>query len=242
MRLVIPPLVFGALALTACASTPTPTPTATPTDAAAAQHDQVAAQDDHTAAAQAAKFDPAARQTKARCTGRASRGDVEIEVCWTSEVNPTAEHLKKAQRYHALAEEQRAASEKLRQAEVSACAGVSEIDKTMSPFSHPEDVAAVTPLKSPAAPSRPEGAVITFRATEGMTAPRLEKLVSCQLARNACLENNNAQEMAYCPLVLKNVKATVTPTTDGLFSVSIRSDDPAIAQEVLKRSEALVIH
>jgi hypothetical protein len=237
MRLAIPPLLFGALALTACASTPT----ATTTDTAAAQHEQVAAHDEHVAAAQTAKFDPAARQTKARCTGRAVRDEAEIEVCWTSEVNPTADHLKKAQRYHALAEEQRAASEKLRQAEGTACSGVSEIDKTMSPFSHPEDVAAVAPLKSATAPGRPDGAVITFRATEGMTAPRLEKLVNCQLARNACLENN-AQEMAYCPLVLKNVKATVTPTSDGLFSVVIRSDDPAIAQEVLKRSEALVIH
>lgn len=236
MRLVMPQLAFVALALTACASTP---PTPTTTEAAAAQHDQLAAHNAQAAAKQAAKYDPAARQEKYRCTGRSAREGIDVEVCWSSEVNPTADHLKKAQRYHALAEEQRAASEKLRQAEQTACTGVSELDKTMSPFSHPEDVDNVVPLKSSAA--RPEGAVITFRATEGMTAPRLEKLVNCQLARNACLENA-AQEMAYCPLVLKNVKATVTPTGGGLFAVSIRSDDPSIAQEVLRRSEALVIH
>lgn len=236
MRFVMPQLAFAALALTACASAP---PTPTTTEAAADQHDALAAHNDQAAAKQAAKYDPAARQEKYRCTGRTAREGIDVEVCWSSEVNPTADHLKKAQRYHALAEEQRAASEKLRQAEQTACTGVSELDKTMSPFSHPEDVDNVVPLKSTAA--RPEGALITFRATEGMTAPRLEKLVNCQLARNACLENA-AQEMAYCPLVLKNVKATVAPTAGGLFSVSIRSDDPSIAQEVLRRAEALVIH
>ena len=237
MRFAMPQLAFVTLAFTACASTPTPQSP----DAAAAQHDQAAASHDQAAAKQIAKFDPAARQSKHRCTGRAARGEAEIEVCWTSEINPTAEHLKKAQRLHALAEEQRATSEKLRQAEVSACSGVSEIDKTMSPFSHPEDVATVTPLKSAGASPRPEGALITFRAIDGMTAQRLEKLVNCQLARNACLENA-AAEMAYCPLVLKNVKATVSPPgTDGLFTIAVRSDDPTIAQEVLKRSEALVV-
>lgn len=237
MRFAMPQLVLVTLAFTACASTPTPQTT----EVAAAQHDQLAASDDKAAAAHVASYDPAARQTKQRCTGRAAREDAEIEVCWTSEVNPTADHLKKAQRLHALAEEQRATSEKLRQAEVTACSGVSEIDKTMSPFSHPEDVASVTPLKTAGASPRPEGALITFRAIDGMTSPRLEKLVNCQLARNACLENN-AQEMAYCPLVLKNVKATVSPTGDGLFAIAVRSGDPSIAQEVLKRSQALTVH
>jgi hypothetical protein len=236
MRFAMPQLAVVALAFTACASTPTPQTT----DAAAAQHEQLAAHDDQVAAAQVAKYDPAARQTKQRCTGRSAHEEADVEVCWTSEVNPTADHLKKAQRYHALAEEQRATSEKLRKAETSACAGVSELDKTRSPFSHPEDVATVTPLKSAGASPRPEGALITFRATEGMTAPRLERLVNCHLARNACLEND-AKELAYCPLVLKNVKATVTSTSDGLFSVAVRSEDPAIAQEVLKRAEALVV-
>jgi hypothetical protein len=239
MRFAIPQLAFASatIALAACASTPIPATT----EAAAAQHDQVAARDDHAAAHQVEKYDPAARQTKMRCTGRAPGGEAEVEVCWTSEVNPTADHLKKAQRLHALAEEQRAASEKLRKAEVTACTGVSEIDKTMSPFSHPEDVSSVSPLKTAGASPRPEGALITFRAIDGMTSQRLEKLVNCQLARNACLENG-ASEMAYCPLVLKNVKASVSPGGDGLFVITVRSDDPAIAQEILKRSEALTVH
>ena len=239
MRLAIPQLAlaFSTIALAACAGAPLPATT----EAAAAQHDQLAASDDHAAAGHIAKFDPAAQQTKMRCTGRAPGGEADIEVCWTSEVNPTADHLKKAQRLHALAEEQRAASEKLRKAEVSACSGVSEIDKTMSPFSHPEDVSSVAPLKTAGTSPRPQGALITFRAIDGMTSQRLEKLVNCQLARNACLENS-AQEMAYCPLVLKNVKASVSPGGDGLFVITVRSDDPAIAQEILKRSEALTMH
>lgn len=238
MRFVMPQLALVTLAFTACASTP---PTPKTTEAAAAQHDQVAAIHDHAAAAQIAKYDPAARQDRTRCTGGNAASDADVEICWSSEVNPTADHLKKAQRLHALADEQRALSEKLRKAEVSACAGVSELDRTMSPFSHPEDVASVAPLKTAGTSPRAEGALITFRAINGMTAPRLEKLVNCQLARNACLENS-AQEMAYCPLVLKNVKATVAPGGDGLFVITVRSNDPAIAQEILKRSEALTIH
>lgn len=237
MRFVMLPLAFVTLALSACASTPTPQTT----EVAAAKHDQVAAAHDQAAAGQIAKYDPAARQTKMRCTGHSPREEADIEVCWTSEVNPTADHLQKAQRLHALAEEQRAASEKLRRAEVSACSGVSELDRTMSPFSHPEDVATVTPLKTAGASPRPEGALITFRAIDGMTSDRLEKLVNCQLARNACLENS-ASEMAYCPLVLKNVKATVNPSSDGLFAIAVRSEDPSIAQEILKRAQALTIH
>lgn len=237
MRLVMPQLAFVALALSACASTPT----AQTNEAAAIKHDQAAAKDEQIAAAQAAKYDPNARQTKYRCTGRAARADAEIEVCWTSIVNPTDDNLKKAQRYKKLAEAQRTASQKLRDAEGGACVGVSEIDRTMSPFSHPEDVAMVAPLQSTVPPTRPEGALITFKATEGMTAPRLEKLVACQLSRNACMDNP-AEEMAYCPLALKDVRATVTTTPDGLFVVAIRSDNPAIAQEVLKRAKALVTY
>lgn len=238
MRIVMPQLALVTLAFTACASTP---PTPQTTEAAAAQHDQVAAINEYAAAAHISKYDPGARQSKSRCTGRGAAGVADVEVCWTSEVNPTAAHLKKAQRLHALAEEQRALSEKLRATEVTACSGVSELDKTMSPFSHPEDVASVAPLRTGGTSPRAEGALITFRAIDGMTSQRLEKLVNCQLARNACLENS-AEEMAYCPLVLKNVKATVAPGGDGLFVITVRSDDPAIAQEVLKRSEALTIH
>jgi len=65
MNLTSSTLVFVPLAFIACASTPIPETT----DAAAAQHDQLAARDDQLAAAQAAKYDPNARHNKGRCAG-----------------------------------------------------------------------------------------------------------------------------------------------------------------------------
>jgi hypothetical protein len=231
-----PLLGYVALTLTACAATPPLT-----SEAAAVKNDKAAIRNDQLARQEAAKYNPAARQDRGRCTGGSGREGAEIEVCWSSIVNPTEENLKKAQRYQKLAEAQRAASQKLREAEGGACANVSEFDRTMSPFSHPEDVEAVAPLQTSVPPVRPEGALITFRATAGMTGPRLERLITCQLSRNACVDNNTP-EMAYCPLVLKDVRASVTTTPAGLFAVAIRSDNPAIAQEVLKRAQALLVH
>jgi len=234
---MMPMIGYVALTLTACAGAPPPQTI----DDAAAKSDQAAAKNDQHAGAQAAKYDPAARQDRGKCVGRGGREGAEIEVCWSSVVNPTADHLKKAQRYQKLAEAQRAVSQKLRDAEGGACSDVSELDRDMSPFSHPEDIEAVAALQTTVPPVRPEGALITFRATAGMTGPRLERLITCQLSRNACMDNNTP-DMAYCPLVLKDVRANVTTTPGGLFAVAIRSDNPAIAQEVLKRAQALVIH
>lgn len=237
MRFMMPIIGYVALTLTACAGAPTPQSA----DAAAEKHDLAAERDDKLAAEQAAKYDPTARQSKDKCVARGGRDASAVEVCWTSTVNPTAENLKKAQRYQKLAEAQRAASQKLREAEGGACVGVSELDRDMSPFAHPEDVENVTPLQTKIPPVRPEGAMITFRASTGMTGPRLERLISCQLSRNACLEGETP-DMSYCPLVLEDVRAEVTSTPDGLFAVAIRSDNPAIAQEVLRRAQALVVH
>lgn len=46
-------------------------------------------------------------------------------------------------------------------------------------------------------------------------------------------------EMPYCPLVPKNVSASVTATDTGLV-VAIRSGDPEVAREILKRAQTLV--
>ncbi|MEO7329881.1 MAG: hypothetical protein ABI193_14985 [Minicystis sp.] len=237
MRSFVPALAFMASALTACASTSPPQPT----EITAERSDRLAALNDERGALHEAKYNPKARTSAGRCAGGGRDPGLGLGVCWSSEENPTADHLKRAQRYHALAEKQRAESERLRSAESQACDGVAVADREMSPFSHPEDVAAVEQLLSTTNPPRLEGALITFQSVEGMTAPRLERLVSCHLARNACLENA-VSEMAYCPLTLKNVKASVAPTTGGLFVVAVRAEDPAVAQEILRRSQALLSH
>jgi hypothetical protein len=82
------------------------------------------------------------------------------------------------------------------------------------------------------------GAIITFRAVKGMTAQWLQRVVDCHLARNAAL-GHELPEMAYCPLVPKDVSAHVSATDTG-FAVAVRSDDATTAAEILGRARSLV--
>jgi hypothetical protein len=70
-----------------------------------------------------------------------------------------------------------------------------------------------------------------------MTAPWLQRLIDCHLARNAAL-GHEVPEMPYCPLVPKGVTATVRPTPTG-FAVEIRSSDRDTAKEIVRRAEGL---
>jgi hypothetical protein len=70
-----------------------------------------------------------------------------------------------------------------------------------------------------------------------LTAEWLQRVVDCHIARNNAL-GNNMPEMAYCPLVPKGVTAKVASLGNG-FAVTIESKDPASAQEVLRRAQAL---
>ena len=152
------------------------------------------------------------------------------------------------------AAEHRAASQALRDAEARACVGIAESDRDRSPFDHRENVASVEPLyvmdrgavdvsgSGPAQPPRGTrhlaGAVVMLRAAPGMTAEWLQRVVDCHLARNAAL-GHEVPEMPYCPLVPNGAEATVTPARGG-FAVTIQSDVPASAEEVLRRSRGLL--
>lgn len=229
-------LILGstALLLSACSSTPG----GQPHDASVAHHEAMAANEEINASAHAAQYDAAADVPKTRC----SHGQGEAGACWSSLANPTAEHLKAAEQHRKMAADHRAASQALRDAEASACAGLSEQDRDMSPFAHREDIAGVAALESKSslkpAVTRREGAIVTFRATPGLTAQWLQRIVTCHLARSAAM-GHVMPEMPYCPLVPKDVSASVTATDTG-FAVAIRSDDPEVAREIFKRAEALV--
>ena len=152
------------------------------------------------------------------------------------------EHLAVAEQHRKMAADHRAASQALRDAEARACAGISEADRDMSPFEHREDIASVERLVVTIGPAKVQykrraGAVVTFRATPGMSAPWLQRLVDCHLARNAAL-GHVVPEMPTCPLVPKDVSATVTATQSG-FAVSITSDDDATVDEIIRRAESL---
>ena len=221
---------IGSLALIACASTPG----AQPSDMSAAQHEQAAASQESQAAPHEAQYNPTAKQAVSHCGGNRS-------PCWTSEINPTQDHLSDAENHRKMAADHRAASQALRDAEGQACAGVPDSDRDTSPFSHREDIANVQPayahVSGKQAGDHLSGAIVSFRAVPGMTAEWLQRVVDCHLARNNVL-GNTMPEMSFCPLVPKGVSAKVSSTGDG-FAVTIESPDANTAQEVLRRAQGL---
>jgi hypothetical protein len=202
------------------------------------EHQQAAAHENE-AAPHLASYDPNAKETKQSCTGRAyTQG-----ACWTSVTNPTDAHKADADKHRKMAADHRAAAESLRQAEAQACSGLAESDRDTSPFDHREDITTVTPATmmvprgAKSQTSQVVGATVGFRAVPGLTAEWLQRIVDCHIARNNSL-GNSMPEMSYCPLVPKGVSAKVSSTGNG-FDVTIQSNDPTSAQEVLRRAQAL---
>ena len=68
---------------------------------------------------------------------------MDLDTCWTSVSNPTAEHLREAEEHRRHAADHRASSVALRDAEARACVGITPDDRDMSPFEHVEDIATV---------------------------------------------------------------------------------------------------
>lgn len=207
-----------------------------PHDASSAGHEAMAQQEDQAADAHyvaATESEQSVDKDSSQC----GRGG-----CWTSAANPTEQHKKDAERHRELAAKHRAASAALVTAEQQACEGVSDDDRDISPFYHREDISSVSVLEEPiatgkAAVKKTTGAKIEFKATEGMTAEWLQRVVDCHIARASAM-GHNMPEMDYCPLVLNGVKATVASARNG-FVVRVTSNDPATVKEVVRRAEAL---
>ena len=239
--LKLTPLCLLVAALGACAGAPG----TQPHEMSATRHEAMAQQAERGAALHQAQYDAGASEKTAHCgrTNFTVATGVATPACWTSTRNPTAEHLEQANELRKVAAEHRAASQVLRDAEARACVGLSDEDRDMSPFAHREDIATVEPLYANVSSgkgqyARLRGAVITFRAVPGMTAEWLQRIVNCQLARNAAL-GHDVPEMPYCPLVPRGVTATVSPAPAG-FAVAVASDDVGTATEVLRRARTLV--
>lgn len=228
------------LVAAACASTPG----ARPHDMSAAQHEGDGQSHAATANRHAAQYQPNLTRERTRCSPRgASRSSTDIGTeCWTFVSNPTAEHLRTAREHQGHADDHRAASAALRGVEVRACFGLSIDDQDTSPFDHVEDIASVRALTKKVGTNkapfqRTVGAVVTLRAIPGMTTEWLQRVVDCHLARNAAL-GHPVDEMPNCPLAPNGARAHVVSTRSG-FAVSIRSDDPPTAREILSRAKRL---
>lgn len=215
------------------------TPGAAPHDMSVAGHEHAAEAADAAATQHASQYDPAAQGSKTRCSS--GQKDTGVQPCWTEETNPTKEHLADAERMRKAAADHRAASQALRDAEASACAGLSETDRDTSPLLRGGDVARVDELRSAMGaikgnPARVVGASVTIRAVPGLTKEYLQRLVSCHVTRNSAM-GHAMPEMAACPLAVKGATATVE-SADGAFRVDVRGDDDAAAAEILKRARA----
>jgi len=230
------------LGLVACASTPS----AKPQDMSKAQHEQTAVQHEQTAARLASSYDPStAKEVAAKEVDETSARP--YGGSWISDTRATSEQKADAEKHRKIAAEHRAAAQALREAEARSCEGISDTDRDRSPFEHREDITGVTPHSAVKSPGdvgykQPEmslkGAVVTFRAVPGMTAEWLQRVVDCHLARNASM-GFGMPEMSFCPLAVKGARAKVTSAGNG-FSVTVESNDPATAQEILRRAQALV--
>lgn len=227
-------LILGiAASAVACGSTPG----AKPHDMSAASHVTAANAEETHAAEHTAQYDPNAKpDAKKDCTGSPKL------PCWNSDRNPTAKHLEMAEAHRKAAADHRAAAKALAEAESRACSGLAPSDRDMSPFAHREDLAGVTPLTENVVSGKTKsvktvGAVIKVRAVPGLTAEWLQRIVTCHLARASAL-GHEMPEMPYCPLVPKGATAQVESAGDG-FNVSVRSDDPEAAKEILRRASAL---
>jgi hypothetical protein len=205
-----------------------------PHDMSQAQHEAMAKHEETAAEGHADQHDPDAKKAESVCSGKGG--------CWTSVSNPTAKHGEDATRHHELAQKHRAASNALASAEASACAGMSDDDRDISPFYHREDIASVAPLTETVkagkgTTGKEAGSTVVFRAVPGMTAEWLQRVVDCHLARAAAM-GHQMPEMDYCPLELKGVKANVTSAGNG-FAINVSADDAATIAEIQKRSKAL---
>lgn len=225
--------------ITACMGTPG----AAPHDMSVAQHEREADAHARSAEAHEDQFDPdAGTRGCFRAAGRRAERRI---ICWTSVRNPTAVHLAAAEAHRRNAAEHRAASAAPREAETRACAGVDPDDRDMSPFAHAEELVSVRALRSVRQipgrgfrGSRAAGAVVTFRAVDGMTIESLQRVIDCHLARNASL-GHVVPELPDCPLVPRGVRARVSSSADG-FVVAIRSRNARVAREILSRARRLV--
>lgn len=77
------------------------------------------------------------------------------------------------------------------------------------------------------------GADVHVRAKPGMTAQWLARLAECHGVREAA---GMACTSAECPLRLARVTTSVSTTATG-FILAIRSDDPAVAREIVRRAQ-----
>ena len=131
--------------------------------------------------------------------------------------------------------------------EARACGGISDGDLKNAPFARPEEITSVQPLLVEAYPRDDNpptyelgGALVTLRASPGLTSEWLQRLVNCDLARGGALADS-VPELSNSPLAFRGASVYVHSTGDG-FAIEISSDEQRIAKEILASAERLFQH
>jgi hypothetical protein len=87
-------------------------------------------------------------------------------------------------------------------------------------------------------PGQLDGAVVTFRRVEGLTARHLQRALDCQVARNVALRYS-AADTRWCPLAVRGVRARAELTERGM-EVRLEADDADEVTETYARAVALL--
>lgn len=214
---------------------------ARPTDMSVEAHEATAASLDGHGDAHRTEQESGTEDARSRCGP--ARGDMDARPCWTSTLNPTAEHTRQIDAFRKAAADHRAAAQALRDSESAACTGLSDDDRDTSPFAHREDLTSATELTIASTDGKTKGTVvrgasITLRAVPGLTKEYLQRVVGCHLARNASM-GFSMTEMDFCPLGVKGARATVN-AVDGGFRVDVEGDGDQAIAEIGRRAKALV--
>jgi hypothetical protein len=157
---------------------------------------------------------------------------------WTSEVNPTMQHLRDAKERGDVATMYRATVPALRDAEDSWCSDLADADRDIGPFYHREDIHRVERLRNLPRSPAVIGARVVFHARPGMNAPWLQRVVDCHLARCAAIRASDP-ELPFCGLALRGVTAQVASVPGGL-AVEVVAPDRPTADLVLRRARDLI--
>lgn len=161
------------------------------------------------------------------------------DIAWAARMAPTPQQASQLEALRDAARAHRIASAAVRAAESTACGGLGNDDRDVSPFFYRDDVVDVQPLRAGdgTVPGRLDGAAVTFRRVEGLSAARMQRLVDCQIARDLALEYR-VPEVPWCPLAVAGTLAWVADAERGL-EVRMAAASADAATETYLRARAL---
>ncbi|MGC9986588.1 MAG: hypothetical protein ABSF35_23590 [Polyangia bacterium] len=124
-----------------------------------------------------------------------------------------------------------------------ACVGVPAKEREMGLLAYRDGIVNVAPLQEDTFAGkikaiRTEGAIIALRAMPGISVPWLERVNQCHVALVGS-GRLPASEAAIDPLAIPGTQLSATEVYAG-YVLSIKGIDHSIAQEILRRSTALL--